>query len=140
MATRCGVFYIDNGKIKGTQVHYDGYLKGGVGEELFKNYNSLELIKPLVDSSTQLSGIAPTLAETLEGASVIEAHEADSWLIAEGDLEKIRGDIAQDTDWEFVYAFTDGKWHYAKYLYEVSAWSNFKELTENEITKMGGEW
>lgn len=137
MATRCGVFYIENGKIKGTSIHYDGYLKNGVGEELFKNYNRLELIKPLVDSSAQLSGLCPTLAETLEDASVIEAHEEDSWLIAEGDLDKIRTDIALDTDWEYLYAFADGKWHYAKFLYEINAWSNFAEITKVEIAQDG---
>lgn len=60
MATRSIVAYIDKetGKVKATYCHWDGYIKGGVGEELFDNYNTYETAKSLVDACSAYISIA----------------------------------------------------------------------------------
>jgi len=48
MSTNSTVGYVKDGKIHSVYVHWDGYVKGGVGEVLLKHYTTQEKVEQLV--------------------------------------------------------------------------------------------
>ena len=52
-----------DGSINAVYCHFDGYIKGGVGETLFKHYNKRKLVKQLI-SHGEISSLGNTINDT----------------------------------------------------------------------------
>lgn len=100
MATRSIVAYIDKetGKVRATYCHWDGYIKGGVGEELFDNYNTYETAKSLVDACSVYSSIAGEI-EFMEDCADFLHYEFQNF----EEFEDFVKDGADGTDFAYIF-------------------------------------
>ena len=100
MATRSIVAYIDKetGKVRATYCHWDGYIKGGVGEELFDNYNTYETAKSLVDACSVYSSIAGEI-EFMEDCADFLHYEFQNF----EEFEDFVKEGADGTDFAYIF-------------------------------------
>lgn len=108
MGTHALVAYKDKetGYVKSRYVHYDGYIRNGVGETIFKHYNTYELAKAVVEL-----GDGSTIEKTLE-ESAKEAYSARGETNVEACLYTSEEAYLLDAEtYEYAYLFKDGKWY-----------------------------
>lgn len=96
MSTRCQISIVkEDNTIVSCYCHYDGYVHGGVGEDLFNNYNSPELalkaVKTCCNSMTE---------EELEATDLYVYNsitELEDWIA--------------NTDREYLYLWKNDNWY-----------------------------
>ena len=96
MSTRCQISITkEDNTILSCYCHYDGYVHGGVGEDLFNNYNSPELalkaVKTCCNSMTE---------EELEATDLYTYNnitELEDWIV--------------NTDREYLYLWKNDNWY-----------------------------
>lgn len=123
MSTRSGIVIKDGKNARGIYVHYDGYIKGGVGETLLRHYTNREKVEKLValgDCSQvadcpnvePAAGVAHSFNKPADGVVVAygrDRGEKDVGTRA-GTLKEVIENL-KDSGAEFVYVFEDdGTW------------------------------
>lgn len=63
MSTRCHVVKKENNKYRGIYIHFDGYINHGVGETLYKSYNTEQAVD-LILSKGDFSSLVDTLSDS----------------------------------------------------------------------------
>lgn len=100
MATRSVVGYInkETGAVRAAYCHWDGYIKGGVGEELFDKFNSYESAVSLIDESPVYASIAGEI-ELMENCQEYEHYEFQNF----EDFEDFIAEGADGTDYVYIF-------------------------------------
>lgn len=111
MSTRCHVVKKENNIYKGIYIHFDGYVKGGVGETLYHSYNSEQAVDTLL-ALGDISFLGETLVETKTYADRGEDCPAYSTT-----------NFTDFLDDDYCYVWNNGKYlvyHWDEYLGELS--------------------
>jgi hypothetical protein len=109
---------LPNGKVKSIYCHYDGYLHGGVGEDLATHYLGEEKVDALLDLGN-LSGIGKEIGEEQDFSNFLSQNP--DWCLAYG---RDRGEKNQEAtevplheyetnlNWEYIYLYKEGIWYF----------------------------
>ena len=98
MSTRCHVVKKENNKYRGIYIHFDGYINHGVGETLYKSYNTEQAVDMLLN---------------MGGFSVLESTlaESDPYSNRGEDCPAVESDKLEDfLDDDYCYLWLDGKY------------------------------
>ncbi len=120
---------LPDGKVKCITCHYDGYVSGGVGEDLLDHYQDETKIDALLDLGN-LSGIGKEIGEKQD---FYDFHSQNpNWCLAYG---RDRGEkkmeaktipleeFQSDRNWSYLYLFKDGEWFFCDtYQDRYSGW------------------
>lgn len=90
-------------------VHNDGYIKGGVGECLLRNYKDEYAVDELLDLG-DLSSLESSIEMSIAYGRDRNERNTQA-LIIKGNIEKVCK-IAQKSWAEFLYIFDNGKWYW----------------------------
>lgn len=129
---------LPNGKVRAITCHYDGYLSGGVGEELLTHYQNTEKIDALLDLGN-LSALGKEIGEQQDFYN-FATHNHD-WCLAYGrdrgesrmeskivSLEEFQSDF----NWPYLYLFKDGEWIFCDtYQDRYSGWKTISSVLKN---------
>ena len=124
-ATRSTVAIEDKkGKVHGTYIHYDGYVSGGVGDMLSKEYKKLDKIESLLDLGAE--GISSLDKSIAGGDDHSFSNKKKGETVFYGRDRDERGDMTSDfvdrdaylkshtEDFAYLYSIKDKKWYYAE--------------------------
>lgn len=138
---------LPNGKVRSIYCHYDGYVQGGVGEDLLTHYQDESKIDALLDLGN-LSGIGKEIGEKQDFYDLPNINP--NWCLA---YERDRGQKNQEAtltnseqeylkdanNYSYIYLYKDGEWWFTdtyqdRYsgLQTISSALNIKEEDENE--------
>lgn len=125
---------LPNGKVKAITCHYDGYVQGGVGEDLSKHYQDESKIDALLDLGN-LSGIGKEIGEKQDFNNFLSQNP--NWCLAYGRDRGEKGQEAKEVsldeyetnlNWEYIYLYKEGKWHFIDAnQYRYSGWQDLDE-------------
>jgi hypothetical protein len=130
---------LPNGKVKAIYCHYDGYLHGGVGEDLATHYLDEEKVDALLELGN-LSGLGKEIGQKQDFYDF--PSQNPDWCLAYG---RDRGEKSQEAvevplqeyetnlNWEYIYLYKDGRWYFVdanQYMY-----SDWQDLTETIFGK-----
>ena len=100
-----------NGTITAIYCHYDGYVDGGVGEELYLNYKTEKKIDKLL-ALGDISSLGPTIKTT----DAYARDRGEELRITEyKNLGEFGNDMKDDVFIEYVYLWMNDKWYYWSY-------------------------
>lgn len=109
MATHCNIAYVQqDGTVKSSYVHFDGYLQG-VGDYLLNHFNDEQEAKALVDLGS-LSSVGTSNAESV----AYHRDRGEDWSY---NKPKIHADIEEyekEAGMAYLYLWNGGNW----YMYE----------------------
>jgi hypothetical protein len=120
MSTRCLIGKDQgDGTSKVIYVHFDGYVRDGVGDTLIHHYQDETNINEMIESGDRSSLVS---------------------LPKEGKLYKEGPRIESNKDWgycgqEFEYFWTDGKWYWRESYRDYSDNGKVSNLSWNLLTK-----
>ena len=137
---------LPDGKVRSIYCHYDGYVQGGVGEDLLNHYQDESKIDALLDLGN-LSGIGKEIGQKQDFYDF--TNQNPNWCLA---YERDRGQKNQearidaseevylkDGDYPYIYLYKNGEWwfrdtHQDRYSgwHTVDSALNIKEEYENE--------
>lgn len=109
---------LPNGKVKTITCHWDGYVHGGVGEDLLNHWNDEIKIDELLKLGN-LSALGKEIGEE-QNFNDIQSHNQD-WCLAYGrdrGEKKMEAKIIpleefeKDLNWPYLYLFKDGEWFF----------------------------
>lgn len=110
MSTRSNIAIRESsGEVKAIYCHFDGYVMGGVGEQLLNHYKDETKVRKLIDLGG-ISSLRDTIEETAEGAYKNRGEEKEI-LSFESDTDYAK--CMEDDVWiEYIYMFDvdSGKW------------------------------
>jgi hypothetical protein len=125
---------LPNGKVKSIYCHYDGYLHGGVGEDLINHYQDEEKVDALLELGN-LSGLGKEIGQKQDFNDF--PRQNPDWCLAYG---RDRGEKNQEAkevslneyetnlNWEYIYLYKEGKWHFVdSNQYRYSGWQDLAE-------------
>lgn len=108
---------LPNGKVRSVYCHYDGYVQGGVGEDLLNHYQDETKIDLLLDLGN-LSGIGKEIGEKQDFNDLPNLNP--NWCLAYGRDRGQKGQEASHSQSEEAY-WLDGDVQYI-YLYKGNEW------------------
>lgn len=112
MSTRSRIgIRLENGNIASVYCHFDGYIRGGVGEQLTKNYKTRERASEII-ALGNLSSLGKSLNKKDTKAYSRDRGEQLSSLISTSTLSYERYGESSQVDY--------------LYLYEADGWAVFK--------------
>jgi hypothetical protein len=137
---------LPDGKVRSVYCHYDGYVHGGVGEDLLTHYQDESKIDALLDLGN-LSGIGKDIGEKQDFYDIPNLNS--DWCLA---YERDRGQAGQEAvivesedeylkegNCSYIYLYKNGEWFFKdtyqdRYsgLQTISSTFNIKEEDENE--------
>ena len=136
---------LPTGKVKSIYCHYDGYVQGGVGEDLLNHYQDESKIDALLDLGN-LSGIGKEIGEKQDFYDFPNLNY--NWCLSYG---RDRGEKNQEAtiiseeeylrerNCPYIYLYKNGEWWFTdtyqdRYsgLQTISSALNIKEEDENE--------
>jgi hypothetical protein len=137
---------LPDGKVRSIYCHYDGYVHGGVGEDLLDHYQDESKIDSLLDLGN-LSGIGKEIGEKQSFNDF--PNQNPNWCLA---YERDRGEKNQgarldeseeaylrDGNYPYLYLYKNGQWFFKdmdqdRYsgLQTISSALNIKEEDEDE--------
>lgn len=106
MATRSFIATNLDGRIRGVYCHFDGYVKGGVGETLRKSWTQDQDIEKLING-----GAMSTLGDTYEKCEFYTQRGEELSIIETSEISELQ-DIAKDHGAEFFHFWSqyEQKW------------------------------
>jgi len=137
---------LPDGKVRSIYCHYDGYVSGGVGEDLSTHYQDESKVDALLDLGN-LSGIGKEIGEEQDFRDFTKQNP--DWCLAYGRDRGQKGQEATftgseeeylgDGDYPYIYLYKNGEWSFKdmnqdRYsgLQTISSALNIKEEDENE--------
>jgi len=137
---------LPDGKVRSIYCHYDGYLQGGVGEDLQTHYQNESKVDALLDLGN-LSGIGKEIGEKQDFYDF--PNQNPNWCLAYG---RDRNEKNQEAtiveseeaylkygDYPYIYLYKNGEWSFKdmnqdRYsgLQTISSALNIKEEDEDE--------
>ena len=137
---------LPTGKVKSIYCHYDGYVQGGVGEDLLTHYQDETKIDALLDLGN-LSGIGKEIGEKQDFYDF--PNQNPNWCLSyvrdrgeknqEARLDASEDEYLKDGDCSYIYLYKNGEWFFKdtyqdRYsgLQTISSALNIKEEDENE--------
>jgi hypothetical protein len=137
---------LPDGKVRSIYCHYDGYLQGGVGEDLSSHYQNESKVDALLDLGN-LSGIGKEIGEKQDFNDFTKQNV--HWCLAYGRDRGQKGqeatfteseeEYSKDGDYPYIYLYKNGEWWFKDtYQDRYSGWQtissalNIKEEVENE--------
>ena len=109
---------LPDGKVKAITCHYDGYVSGGVGEDLLTHYKD----ESKIDSLLELGNLSALGKEIGEKQDFYDFPSQDpNWCLAYG---RDRGEkrmeaktipleeFQSDKNWCYLYLFKEGEWFF----------------------------
>lgn len=109
---------LPDGRVKAISCHYDGYIKGGVGENLIRFYEDEKKIDALLELGN-LSCLGIEIGEKQNFDDYF--NQNPHWCLAYGrDRGESRTEAVYlsnelsfltDNHWDYVYLFKEGAWH-----------------------------
>lgn len=125
---------LPNGKVRSVYCHYDGYVQGGVGEDLHTHYQDESKIDALLDLGN-LSGIGKDIGEKQDFYDFPTINP--DWCLAYGRDRGQAGQEAKETtlhdyetnlNWEYIYLHKEGKWYFIDANQRMySGWQDLSE-------------
>lgn len=118
MSTRCMIGMKEGNNVRAIYCHHDGYIEGGVGEQLYRFYDEEDKIKKLLEL-----GNLSSLGNEPVSITVNPDLGCDDYAATEG-MEDNAADIYagetgyfEDTDdWcHYLYLWKDGEWQVANW-------------------------
>jgi len=137
---------LPTGKVRSVYCHYDGYVQGGVGEDLFNHYQEESKIDALLDLGN-LSGIGKEIGEKQDFNDF--PNQNPNWCLAYGRDRGQKGQEATVVESEeaylkeenasYIYLYKNGEWWF-KDVYQdrysgmqtIDSALNIKEEDEDE--------
>lgn len=102
MSTHASItLYTNDNKVKSIYVHYDGYIKGGVGETLWFGYDTYQAVESLFTNGNGYD--IRILGLTSDETEYFNDHNVGA-----------NNPIPEDSKvnlYEYNYLFADGKWY-----------------------------
>lgn len=131
MATRsCIGIMLKTGEVKGIYCHWDGYIKGGVGETLVNHYNDPKKIRELIKL-----GNVSSLGEEIGTKHVFDSRPDNETTFYGRDRgERNQGpQLFKDAE-EFVEYYQDSDYYY---LFAADEWyyRNYAERAWTEVSR-----
>ena len=137
---------LPDGKVRSIYCHYDGYVSGGVGEDLSTHYQDESKVDALLDLGN-LSGIGKEIGEKQDFNDFTKQNV--HWCLAygrdrgqkdqEASLTESEEEYLKDGDYPYIYLYKNGEWSFKdmnqdRYsgLQTISSALNIKEEEENE--------
>lgn len=137
---------LPDGKVRSIYCHYDGYVSGGVGEDLSTHYQNESKVDALLDLGN-LSGIGKEIGEKQDFSDFTSQNS--NWCLAygrdrgqkgqEATLTESEDEYLKDGDYPYIYLYKNGEWSFKdmnqdRYsgLQTISSALNIKEEVENE--------
>ena len=131
---------LPDGRVRAITCHYDGYLSGGVGEDLLKHYQDPTKIDALLD----LGNLSALGKEIGEQQNFYDLHSHNpNWCLAYG---RDRGESKMESmivsleefqtnlDWPYLYLFSEGEWTFCDtYGDRYSGWKTISSALSNNI-------
>jgi len=137
---------LPTGKVRSVYCHYDGYIQGGVGEDLFNHYQDESKIDALLDLGN-LSGIGKEIGEKQDFYDF--PNQNPNWCLAYGRDRNEKNQEATIVESEeaylkeenasYIYLYKNGEWWF-KDVYQdrysgmqtIDSALNIKEEDEDE--------
>jgi hypothetical protein len=137
---------LPTGKVRSVYCHYDGYVQGGVGEDLFNHYQDESKIDALLDLGN-LSGVGKEIGEKQDFYDF--PNQNPNWCLAYGRDRNEKNQEATIVESEeaylkeenasYIYLYKNGEWWF-KDIYQdrysgmqtIDSALNIKEEDEDE--------
>lgn len=129
---------LPNGKVRTITCHWDGYVEGGVGEDLLKYYSDSTKIDELLDLGN-LSAVGKEIGEKQDFNDY--ASQNPNWCLAYG---RDRGEKNMESktvtleefqtnlNWPYLYLFKEGEWIFRDtYQDRYSDWNTISSVFNN---------
>lgn len=109
---------LPDGRVRSITCHWDGYIQGGVGEDLFHNWTEETKVDALLDLGN-LSAIGKEIGEKQNFNDPSQINR--DWCLAyERDRNKTGmeakiiplGEFETDFNWPFLYLYKEGEWFF----------------------------
>jgi hypothetical protein len=124
MSTRSNIaIQYEDGSVLATNCHFDGYIRGGVGEALFEKFDTQEKATNLIEGG-ELRTISDSDCEYYDDG--VQPRFYDHVSCYETDMRKNFAD--------YFYLFKNGQWYYRKYNFDGPMSSVAEALGRNVPT------
>ena len=129
---------LPDGRVRAITCHWDGYVEGGVGEDLLKYYSDSSKVDSLLDLGN-LSALGKEIGEkqNFNDPSKINrdwclAYERDRGKSGmESKIVKLE-EFQSDLNWPYLYLFQDGEWiFYDANQDRYSSWKTISSVLNN---------
>jgi hypothetical protein len=128
---------LPDGKVRAITCHYDGYVEGGVGEDLLNYYSDSSKVDSLLDLGN-LSALGKEIGEKQDFNNFISQNP--NWCLAYG---RDRGESKMESkivpleefqtnlNWPYLYLFKDGEWTFRDTYDRYSGWKTISSALNN---------
>ena len=133
---------LPDGRVRAITCHWDGYVEGGVGEELLKYYSDSTKIDSLLDLGN-LSALGKEIGEQQDFDDFTSQNQ--NWCLAYG---RDRGESKMESkivsleefqtnlNWPYLYLFKEGEWTFRDtYGDRYSGWKTISSALNNINTE-----
>lgn len=133
---------LPDGRVRAITCHWDGYVQGGVGEELLKYYSDSTKIDSLLDLGN-LSALGKEIGEQQDFNDFTSQNQ--NWCLAYG---RDRGESKMESkivsleefqtnlNWPYLYLFKEGEWTFSDTYGDIySGWKTISSALNNINTE-----
>jgi hypothetical protein len=132
---------LPDGRVRTVTCHWDGYVSGGVGEDLLKYYSDSSKVDSLLDLGN-LSALGKEIGEQQNFNDFTSQNQ--NWCLAYG---RDRGESKMESqivsleefqtnlNWPYLYLFKEGEWTFRDTYDRYSGWKTISSALNNINTE-----
>jgi hypothetical protein len=130
---------LPDGRVRAITCHWDGYVEGGVGEDLLNHYSDSSKVDSLLDLGN-LSALGKEIGEKQDFNDFTSQNQ--NWCLAYG---RDRGESNMESkivtleefqtnlNWPYLYLFKEGEWNFSHIYGDVHkiGWRTISSVLKN---------
>jgi hypothetical protein len=132
---------LPDGRVRAITCHFDGYVEGGVGEDLLNHYSDSLKVDSLLDLGN-LSALGKEIGEQQDFNDFTSHNQ--NWCLAYG---RDRGESKMESkivsleefqtnlNWPYLYLFKEGEWTFLDTYNRYSGWQTISSALNNINTE-----